>query len=110
MFLLEVPKRLVRGVRCSLLTYHPPPPSSRKTQKQNPLQTGVFRSDLPEKFRLVPSALQSLIDNVDRDLTFAIEVESGVQRDTVSNYDEVKSRSQLCSWWCAEKRMLVVVG
>ncbi|CAM9822952.1 unnamed protein product, partial [Hapterophycus canaliculatus] len=54
-------------------------------------QTGVFRSDLPEKFRLVPSALQSLIDNVDRDLTFAIEVESGVQRDTVSNYDEVRS-------------------
>lgn len=52
-------------------------------------QTGVFRSDLPEKFRLVPSALQALIDNVDRDLTFAIEVESGVQRDTVSNYDEV---------------------
>ena len=55
------------------------------------LETGVFRSDLPEKFRLVPSALQALIDNVDRDLTFAIEVESGVQRDTVSNYDEVRS-------------------
>lgn len=53
------------------------------------MQTGVFRSDLPEKFRLVPSALQALIDNIDRDLTFAIEVESGVQRDTISNYDEV---------------------
>lgn len=53
-------------------------------------QTGVFRSDLPEKFRLVPSALQALIDNIDRDLTFAIEVESGVQRDTISNYDEVR--------------------
>ncbi|CAB1097506.1 unnamed protein product [Ectocarpus sp. CCAP 1310/34] len=35
--------------------------------------------------------LEALIDNVDRDLTFAIEVESGVQRDTVSNYDEVTS-------------------
>lgn len=56
------------------------------------IQTGVFRSDLPEKFRLVPSALQALIDNVDRDLTFAIEVESGVQRDTVSNYDEVGAK------------------
>lgn len=55
-------------------------------------QTGVFRSDLPEKFRLVPSALQSLIDNVDRDLTFAIEVESGIQRDAVGNYDEVRGR------------------
>ncbi|CAM9095659.1 unnamed protein product, partial [Laminaria digitata] len=55
------------------------------------LETGVFRSDLPEKFRLVPSALQALIDNIDRDLTFAIEVESGVQRDTISNYDEVRS-------------------
>lgn len=67
-------------------------------------QTGVFRSDLPEKFRLVPSAIQGLIDNVDRDLTFAIEVESGVQRDTVSNYDEVctflrcRSFAILCLW------------
>lgn len=49
----------------------------------------MFRSDLPEKFRLVPSALQGLIDNVDRDLTFAIEVETGVQRGDIGNYDEV---------------------
>lgn len=38
----------------------------------------------------MPGALQGLIDNVDRDLTFAIEVESGVQRDSVGNYDEVR--------------------
>ena len=37
------------------------------------LETGIFRSDLPYKFELVPSALQGLIDAVDRDLTFAIE-------------------------------------
>lgn len=62
------------------------------------LQTGVFRSDLPEKFRLVPSALQALIDNIDRDLTFAIEVESGVQRDTISNYDEVRFPVTPVAW------------
>lgn len=66
------------------------PPFFRLFSSPFSCQTGVFRSDLPEKFRLVPSALQALIDNVDRDLTFAIEVESGVQRDTVSNYDEVR--------------------
>lgn len=69
------------------IPYHPTHQSYHPTT--SPHQTGVFRSDLPEKFRLVPSALQSLIDNVDRDLTFAIEVENGVQRDTISNYDEV---------------------
>ncbi|CAM9190271.1 unnamed protein product [Chrysoparadoxa australica] len=55
------------------------------------LETGVFRSDLPEKFQLVPSALQGLIDNIDRDLAFAIEVESGVSRGEVTNYDEVRN-------------------
>lgn len=38
------------------------------------LESGVFRADLPVKFRLVPAAFQRLIDSVDRALTFAIEV------------------------------------
>ena len=55
------------------------------------LETGVYRSDIPCKFNLTPSALQGLIDNVDRDLTFFIEVEKGIERSSVTNYDEVRS-------------------
>jgi DNA polymerase epsilon subunit 1 len=50
----------------------------------------VFRADIPCQFSLVPAALQSLIDRVDRDLTFAIEVENGLQRSDVTNYEDVK--------------------
>ena len=55
------------------------------------LETGVYRADIPCKFNLKPSALQQLIDNIDRDLTFFIEVEGGVDRTTIANYDEVRS-------------------
>ncbi len=54
------------------------------------LETGVFRSDLPVRFRLSPNALQGLIDHVDRDLSFAVEVEAGIERMDIVNYDEVK--------------------
>ncbi len=53
------------------------------------LETGVYRSDIEYKFDLKPSAFQTLIDNIDRDLTFAIEVEGGIDRTTITNYDEV---------------------
>ena len=54
------------------------------------LEAGVFRADIPAKFTLVPSALQSLIDNIDRDITFAIETEHGIERMDVLDYDAVK--------------------
>lgn len=54
------------------------------------LETGVYRSDIEYKFDLKPSAFQMLIDNIDRDLTFAIEVEGGVDRRTVTNYDDIR--------------------
>jgi DNA polymerase epsilon subunit 1 len=53
------------------------------------LEAGVFRSDIPVKFHLVPSALSQLIDHIDRDLAFACETEHGIQRSDVTNYDEV---------------------
>ena len=53
------------------------------------LETGVYRSDIEYKFDLQPDAFQQLIDNIDRDLTFAIEVEGGIDRNTITNYDEV---------------------
>ncbi len=48
------------------------------------LEAGVFRADIPTEFSLVPSALQQLIDNIDRDLTFALETEHDIQRSDVS--------------------------
>lgn len=55
------------------------------------LESGVFRADIPAKFKLVPSALQGLIDKIDKALIFALEVEEGVDRMDVENYDEVRS-------------------
>lgn len=54
------------------------------------LETGVYRADIEYKFDMKPSAYQGLIDNVDRDLTFAIEVEGGLKKDDMVNYEEVR--------------------
>ncbi|XP_024985920.1 DNA polymerase epsilon catalytic subunit A-like isoform X2 [Cynara cardunculus var. scolymus] len=54
------------------------------------LETGVFRSDLPTSFKLDPSAYKQLIENLDRDLQYAIRVEGKMDVESVSNYDEVK--------------------
>lgn len=54
------------------------------------LEAGVFRADIPVVFNLVPSALQQLIDNIDRDIAFAMEVEHGIPRTDATNYDDVK--------------------
>ena len=54
------------------------------------LQTGIYRNDLPIKFRLVPEALQGLLDKLDDTLKFAIVDEGGVSLDEVTNYDEVR--------------------
>jgi len=54
------------------------------------LEAGVFRSDIEYKFELKPSAFEGLIKNIDRDLAFAIEVEGGLDRNKVTNYDEIR--------------------
>jgi DNA polymerase epsilon subunit 1 len=56
------------------------------------LETGVYRSDIEYDFDLKPSAFQQLIDNIDRDLSFAIEVEAGVDRSEIVNYEDVRSK------------------
>jgi len=55
------------------------------------LESGVFRSDLPTQWKLDPSAFQELIDRVDASLTFALEVENGIERSEVTNYEEVRA-------------------
>ena len=54
------------------------------------LEAGVYRTDIPNKFKLIPSALQGLIDRIDRDLAFALETEHDIQRTDVENYDDVR--------------------
>lgn len=56
------------------------------------LETGVYRSDVEYEFDLKASAFQQLIDNIDRDLCFSIEVEGGMDRSEITNYDEVRSQ------------------
>ncbi|CAH2007055.1 unnamed protein product [Acanthoscelides obtectus] len=53
------------------------------------LESGVFRADIPCRFRIVPEAVQQLIDNVPRTLEHAIVVEEGVPMDSVTNLAEV---------------------
>ena len=56
------------------------------------LEAGVFRDDIPNKFEMNRDAFQELIDNIDRDLTFALEVEHGMERADMSNYDHVRQQ------------------
>ncbi|ODV90059.1 hypothetical protein CANCADRAFT_1791 [Tortispora caseinolytica NRRL Y-17796] len=53
------------------------------------LEAGVFRSDIPSKFRMDPTAFDELLANLHNSLKFAIEVENGKSLDDVENYDEI---------------------
>jgi DNA polymerase epsilon subunit 1 len=54
------------------------------------LESGIFRTDIPVHFSLNSTKLQSLIDEVDTVLKFAVEVESEASLDTIVNLDEVR--------------------
>ncbi|KAK3107356.1 hypothetical protein FSP39_012618, partial [Pinctada imbricata] len=53
------------------------------------LESGVFRADIPARFRMVPEAFQNLIDKVDCTMKHAIEEEEKIPFDQVTNFDEV---------------------
>jgi DNA polymerase epsilon subunit 1 len=61
------------------------------------LETGVYRSDVEYDFALKPEAFQHLVDCIDRDLTFAIQEEGGLDRKDIVNYDEVRLQSGCAS-------------
>lgn len=54
------------------------------------LEAGVFRSDIETDFKVDPTAFDELIGDLDSALRFSIEVESKVNVDDVTNFDEVK--------------------
>ncbi|KAG8905443.1 DNA polymerase epsilon catalytic subunit [Tulasnella sp. 403] len=58
------------------------------------LEAGVFRSDIATQFKVVPSAVQQLIDDLDAALKFCIVEESKMDLANVTNYDEVKGKIQ----------------
>ncbi|KAI0826611.1 DUF1744-domain-containing protein [Trametes gibbosa] len=58
------------------------------------LEAGVFRSDIATHFKIEPSAVQKLIDELDAALTFCIVEESKSSLEAVTNYDEVKAGIQ----------------
>ncbi|KAG1689536.1 DNA polymerase epsilon catalytic subunit A [Nymphon striatum] len=53
------------------------------------LESGVFRADIPCRFRMVPGAFQTLIDSVHRTMKHSIEVEENIPLDQVTNFEEV---------------------
>ena len=54
------------------------------------LETGVYRSDLQYDFACDSDAYLQLVENIDRDLTFAVTVEAGKSMDDIVNYQEVR--------------------
>ncbi|KII85363.1 hypothetical protein PLICRDRAFT_700901 [Plicaturopsis crispa FD-325 SS-3] len=58
------------------------------------LEAGVFRSDIPIDFKIEPSAVQQLIDDLDAALMFCIVDESNTSITSVTNYDSVKASIQ----------------
>ncbi|CAG9465602.1 unnamed protein product [Pedinophyceae sp. YPF-701] len=53
------------------------------------LEAGVYRADIPTKFRCDPAGYQTLLDNLDRDLAYAVEHEGGMRVEDVENLGEV---------------------
>lgn len=55
------------------------------------LESGVFRADIKCKFKIVPSAVDKLMETTEKTMKHAIEVEEGIPLDLVTNFDEVCS-------------------
>lgn len=53
------------------------------------LESGVFRADIPCRFRIDKQMIKRLKDNIDHVLTHAIEVEEGIPKEQVTNMEEI---------------------
>lgn len=58
--------------------------------KVEALESGVFRADLPCKFRCKPDGYQALIDKLEGDLTYALRQDGKMEVEDVENYAEVR--------------------
>ncbi|EFN88114.1 DNA polymerase epsilon catalytic subunit A isoform X1 [Harpegnathos saltator] len=53
------------------------------------LESGVFRADIPCRFKIVPSAVDELINGVENTLKHTIQEEEKVPIEMVTNFDEI---------------------
>lgn len=53
------------------------------------LESGVFRADIPCRFRLVPDAINTLIEEIPKTLEHAIVVEENIPLEDVCNLEEI---------------------
>lgn len=53
------------------------------------LESGVFRADIPCRFKIVPSAIDELLNGVGSALKHAIEEEEKVPMEMVTNFNEI---------------------
>ncbi|RZF46596.1 hypothetical protein LSTR_LSTR002928 [Laodelphax striatellus] len=53
------------------------------------LESGVFRADIPCRFKMVPEAFNMLIGSIENALKHAIEEEEKIPLETVTNFDEI---------------------
>ncbi|PRW20477.1 DNA polymerase epsilon catalytic subunit A [Chlorella sorokiniana] len=60
--------------------------------KVEAIESGVFRSDLPCKFRCKPEAYQKLIDKLDGDLEYALRTDGKMAPEDCENYVEVREQ------------------
>lgn len=53
------------------------------------LESGVFRSDIPNHFKIQPDAISELLRDLKKSIQFCVEVENGKSMEDVENFDEV---------------------
>lgn len=53
------------------------------------LESGVFRADIPCRFKIIPSAVNELISGVENALKHTIQEEEKVPIEMVTNFDEI---------------------
>lgn len=58
--------------------------------KVEALESGVFRADIPCKFRCLSEGYQHLLDKLDSDLRYAIEHDAKWKVEEVENYQEIR--------------------
>lgn len=66
------------------------------------LEAGVFRSDIPLRFRIVPEAVQKLIDGLDEALIYAITGEEKKDLSCVTNFAEQRDLVRTSKLWLTD--------
>lgn len=54
------------------------------------LEAGVFRSDIPSDFKIDPTVIDELLNDLPHALQFCIEVENNAKLEDVDNFEEIK--------------------